>query len=164
MVDPNMETAHQWAEALGRVPVLPRSLEDVADRARLVDAVDWPLVRGGLLIRLTNPEKVERLREVGRLSMQFLSDVEDETLRVNVILRLWSGCLIAAKTIAVETRSGPNTPELRQVAFSQFIDRIAETDLIFRAGVEAAPAFKRLRNDPYSLEGVPDDSPVRIYA
>ncbi len=30
--------------------------------------------------------------------------------RLNLVLRLWSGCLSAAKTIAHETRRGENTP------------------------------------------------------
>ncbi|HEX5904706.1 MAG TPA: hypothetical protein VFY50_01520 [Candidatus Nitrosocosmicus sp.] len=45
--------------------------------------------------------------------------------------------------------------------FSKKIDIISKTDPIYRAGVEAAPAFKRLRNQPYSFEGVLETSPVK---
>jgi hypothetical protein len=80
--------------------------------------------------------------------------------RASIALRLWAGCLDAAKTIALETRDGPNSPELRAAAFAQ-IDSVAETDPIYGAGVEAAPAFKVLRRQSYSFDGVPAGSRVR---
>jgi hypothetical protein len=92
-----------------------------------------------------------------------MPDVPGALDRVNVALRLWSGCLSAAKTIALETRSGPNTPAMRANAFAS-LDALAHGDPIFAAGMEAAPAFKKLRDQPYSLDGVPKDSPVRRYA
>jgi hypothetical protein len=41
------------------------------------------------------------------------------------------------------------------------IDNLAADDALFCAGVEAAPAFKTNRQQSYSLDGVPDISPVR---
>lgn len=35
---------------------------------------------------------------------------------------------------------------------------------MYDADVEAAPAFKKHRGEPYSLEGVPASSPVRNFA
>lgn len=40
-------------------------------------------------------------------------DVPDDFARVAMALRLWAGCLLAAKTITFDTRSGPNTLEMR---------------------------------------------------
>jgi hypothetical protein len=89
-----------------------------------------------------------------------MADVDDAIERLNLALRLWAGCIWAAKTIAHKTLSGPNTPDMRRDAFLQ-IDAYAENDEIFAAGVEAAPVFLEQRGQTYSLDGVPPDSRVR---
>ena len=162
MYDRNMELARRLAEGLGPPPELPSSLQKIESRCQLVSAIDGPLV-----VRSTPEEGMEylgrRIAKIAATAGQHMREVSDPLTCLNIALRLWSGCLSAAKTVAMETRSGPNTPELRQSAFASF-DAIAHNDPIYKAGVEAAPAFKRLRNQPYSLEGVPETSPVRYFA
>jgi hypothetical protein len=63
-----MDTALQWADELGSPPTLPLSLQDVEQRARLVDKINGPLIRGTLLDRLSVEEKAQRLNDVARLS------------------------------------------------------------------------------------------------
>lgn len=92
-----------------------------------------------------------------------MRSIPDEFDRLSVALGLWSGCLSAAKVIALGTRSGPNTPEIRRAAFEGYIDPAAASDNVFRAGVEAAPAFKALRSEAIDLEGVPADFSVRRF-
>lgn len=140
------------------------SLQDAAQRALLVNAVNTPLVQNSLLPTLTVPQKTARLSLIGELSSPFLKDVGETNTRTNLTLRLWSGCLWAAKTIALETLDGPNSANQRLLSFTRDIDPIAQVDPIFRAGVEAAPAFKRLQNQEISLDGVPLTSPVRKLA
>ena len=159
-----METVLRWANALGSVPTLPQSLLDVNRRGELLHAIDGPLAGGVLLHSMTAEDRKNRLEEVSRISREFMPDVEEGGQRLNLTLRLWAGWLMAAKTIALETRSGPNTPTTRRTAFSGVIDKIAQIDPIFQSGVEAAPAFKELRQQPYSLDGVPEDSAVRLRA
>lgn len=156
--DLNMNLAYHLAERLGPPPNLPPSLADVARRAKLINAVDGPPMFAMLKLEDSSANSLVMS------ARQFVPDVQDDTLLLNVVLRLWSGCLAAAKTIAAETRSGPNTPLERSKIFSQSIDPIAQTDPIFRAGVEAAPCFKSLRNQDYSFDGVPDDSAVRRFS
>lgn len=163
MPDVNMALARELAEALGPAPPLPASLEDIAARARFLDSVDGPLVYG------TSPEEcalyiARRLKEIAASSGQYMPDIADAPVRINITLRLWAGCLSAAKTIAAETMDGPNSPETRGLLFSKVIDPTAAMDPIYRAGVEAAPSFKRIRKQEFSLEGVPAESPVRRYA
>ncbi len=86
----------------------------------------------------------------------------NEKYRKSIGLRLWSGCLSAAKVIALETRDGPNPPEMRAESFQE-IDIIADRDSIFCAGVESAPLFKEYNQQCYSFNGVPSTSPVRRY-
>jgi outer membrane murein-binding lipoprotein Lpp len=125
----------------------------------LVHAIDGSLVTGGDLYQVMG-QIATQTRRVEEGSRAFMQDVPDTMVRINIGLRLWSGCLSAAKTIAHETRSGPNTPAMRRQQM-ETIDEIAAADAVYAAGVEAAPAFKRLRNQAYSLDGVPEGSRVR---
>jgi len=165
MNDPNMDTALQWADQLGPPCELPLSLLlSVDKRAILVNVINNNLAPAGdLLNMLSNEEKERRLRVIAGASKEFLPDMVDESARLNLCLRLWSGCLMAAKTIATHTLSGPNVPDSRERIFSYKIDRIAANDPTYLAGVEAAAAFKRLKSEKYSFNGVPRNSPVRRY-
>ena len=107
-------------------------------------------------------DKKKQLMKIGRVSKIYMPDVKDDGVRQNISLRLWSGCLSAAKTIAPQTMAGANTPEQREQAF-RHLDPVAQADAIFCAGVESAPSFKRLLREDFSFEGVPDESPVRKY-
>lgn len=162
VVDPNMDTALEWANELYPSPQLPSSLQDVGPRARLVDSIDTHLINNSLLHTLGNKEKRQRIETVAELARKSIPDVDDKDKRASIALRLWSGCLSAAKTIALETRSGPNTSQTRKQLFLK-IDAIAQRDPVYRAGVEAAPEFKGLRGNPISFDGVPKNSPVRRY-
>jgi DNA-binding MarR family transcriptional regulator len=160
--DPNPETALAWARELGNAPELPASLKDPRRRAKLVDSIDAPLISGSILASLEQGEKQRRLILVAEVAASLMPEVKDTTTKSNIALRLWAGCISAAKMIALETKSGPNTPEIRDRAFT-LIDSIAREDAIYRAGVESAPAFKKLRLQPISLESVPKQSAVRRF-
>ncbi|OPY38189.1 MAG: hypothetical protein A4E35_00611 [Methanoregula sp. PtaU1.Bin051] len=166
MGDPNMETALRWANELGPSPTLPSSLQDVTERSKLVYAINTSNLANSLFAdfhrNLSIVEKAKCQNAIARLSRAYMSDVTDDKVLVNISLRLWSGCLSAAKTIAFQTMDGPNTPEKRELIFTQ-IEFNAQEDPIYRAGVEAAPTFKRLLKEGYSFEGVSKNSVVRRY-
>jgi len=149
--DANPYTALEWASELGLPPSLPLTLEDVAARAALVDSID-PLIANVAdgLQGQGQSEKSALLERLASLTKEVILDVSDDQIRVNISLRLWSGC------------SGPNSPEDRNLLFRRVIDPRARTDPIYRAGVDAAPAFKDRRAQPWSFEGVPADSPIRV--
>ena len=52
--------------------------------------------------------------------------------------------------------------EYRQSLFN-LIDLLSKTDLIYGSGVEAAPAYKKVVKEYYSLNGVPSNSIIRKY-
>jgi hypothetical protein len=83
--------------------------------------------------------------------------------QIAISLLLWTGCMEAAKTTALDTRSAPNSTEGRAAVFSH-IDTRAAADALYCAGVESAPAFKHAGQNKISFHGVPEDSPVRRYA
>lgn len=160
-----MVTALRWADELGPSSPLPLSLEEVSQRAKLVneinrvDFVDTLFADrdGSVDIK----QKGKELSKLSRRSKKYMPDVKSPELRKNISLRLWSGCLAAAKTVALGTRAGPNTPEIRALATQNMIDPQSQTDPIFRAGVEAGICFKRFLKEPFSLEGIPDGSSIR---
>lgn len=167
VVDPNMDTALQWANELAPPPDLPASLEPVTQRAKLVGEINTKAFADALFAdfsgNLNAEDKRKQLEEIDRVSEKYMPDVKGDEVRQNISLRLWSGCLSAAKTIAPQTMAGANTPEQRERAFRHLIDPLAQADAIFCAGVESAPSFKRLLGEDFSFESVPEDSAVRRY-
>jgi hypothetical protein len=175
MSDPNMITAYSWAAGLFQ-QVLPLSLVDIEKRAKLVNEINTPLVRtkngqDKMLIDLEATEKDRRLNEVAQLSIPYLIEQIDDALRKNILLRLWTGCMDAAKAIRFTSVAGIRNGEViqapimtgyRQSLFN-LIDLLSKTDLIYGSGVEAAPAYKKVVKEYYSLSGVPSNSIVRNY-
>ena len=124
-------------------------------------AVDTPLVyKEVILERLTAQEKSLRMNKVTTTAAAYMQEIGDANVILNIVLRLYSGCLSAAKVIALLTNDGPNTPE-RRAEQAVTVDFIAQSDTIYNAGAEAAPSFKRLRREPFSLIGIPENSVIR---
>jgi hypothetical protein len=180
MSDSNMITAYSWAAGLVQQD-LPSSLIDVEKRAKLVNEINVPLVRGKnnnnsltsdmMLKDLDDNEKNLRLDDMAQISMSYLTEQLDDKIRKNTVLRLWVGCIDAVKAIRFSSVAGikdgivveaPITIANRQSLFT-LIDLLSKTDLIYKAGVEAAPAYKKLVNQHYSFNGVPSNSVVRKY-
>jgi hypothetical protein len=174
-----MLTAYSWAAGLFQQQ-LPSSLKDIEKR-KLVNEINGPLVKGNnslvadkmLLIDLDNSEKDLRLDDIAQISMAFLTEQMDDKVRKNILLRLWTGCIEAAKAIRFNYVAGikdgivveaPITHEYRQAIFTSLIDLQSRIDLIYGAGVEAAPAYKKLLKQYYSFSGIPSNSIIRRYS
>ncbi|MGH2713857.1 MAG: hypothetical protein ACRDM7_08235 [Thermoleophilaceae bacterium] len=166
-MDPNMRIAMFLGHALTLSPLeLPSALQLIDGRAEFIVRIDDGLLvdgEGGLLVDRAGVPQWEamgkRLPQIADVAAPTMPGV-DPLSQVSTALRLWAGCLDAAKAVANETRSGPNTEATRAQAF-QHIDAQAASDALYCAGVEAAPAFRQRRGHPYYLDGVPNDSPVR---
>jgi hypothetical protein len=76
-------------------------------------------------------------------------------------LRVWSGCMSAAKCIALGTRNGRNWPWWRRRQ-ARRLGELCQRDTQFARGVLAAVAFKVGRNEAWSFFGVPRDSLIRV--
>lgn len=174
--DPNMDTAYLWGCELFQPLELPQSLEDVHNRAKLVSdfhscmcmEIKEDKAQGlepQLFIQFDKIKKSRFLKCIDKVSKPYFRENTTRKKRINISLRLWSGCLAAAKNIAGGTRSGQNNATTRSIAFSR-IDVWSKIDSVYRSGVESAPVWKRLvdQGDDISFDGVPTDSPVRRYA
>jgi len=172
MPDANMQWAFLFAQGLVKAPpALPASLGPIAKRAEVVNHIDGPLVVNLFCLDLQLSQQIlgvilisrtaERIRDLALRTAECIDDVQDPLLRINIALRLWSGCLMGAKTIADQTNDGLVTPQHRQSSVEKIIAPLSESDAVCGKGVEAAPAFKRLRNQHYFLTGVPAGSLLR---
>jgi hypothetical protein len=163
--DPNMRLARHFAENLGERPEYPASLKamSVETRAEMLNRIDGPLIEfwpssEDALFKLF-AQIAKQLAKIAELTKNYLPEVPDPLVRINIVLRLWAGCLDTAKAIDLKTRSGQNTPRSRSEG-SRYIDQVASIDPIYEAGVEAALAFKKRRGDSISFEGVPPGTRV----
>lgn len=157
MADANIFLGYEFGRALSRgVDALPDGLTEPSGVARFVDEVDKPLfVDGnGTWDWLKAGEYLQRMADAARRVFPGIPDPAP----LGIALRLWAGCIWAAKVI---DRPEISTTE-RHHYFAEDIDPRARADRVFRAGEEAAAALNSLRGSPKpSLDGVPKDSPVR---
>ena len=137
--DKNMVVALIWGHEFSGTARLPSRLRDVSRRLALVEEVN-DLFKGGKdLVAYSPDQKAAFVEDVGQRATKHLT-LRGPKRRAGISLRLWSGCLWAAKTIATETRSGQNDAPMRfQVCFE--LDLLSERDSVFRAGVETAVPF-----------------------
>ena len=114
-----------------------------------------------MLIDLDSKEKDRRLDDIAQNSLTYLTEQMDNKLRKNILLRLWTGCIEAAKAIRFSYVAGirdgivieaPITHEYRQALSTSLIDLLSKVDLVYAAGVEAAPVYKKLVKEYYHLQ------------
>jgi hypothetical protein len=102
------------------------------------------------------------LNDIAEKSKSYILNGDNNNILINIAFRLWAGYIEATKSIAFETRDGATTPLIRETSFFQ-IDLFSKFDLIYCAGVEVAPSFKKLHDEYYSFKGVPANCAVRKY-
>jgi hypothetical protein len=155
-----MSMALEIANEIGAPPKLPASLVGLADRVRAMEAIE-----ARVLGRVDHSSLARWRGSLSEAAGEMAADpnsvagIADAGERKSILLRLWSGCMDAAKTIALETRAGPNS-ERDRTERAPVLDERSKHDPIYAAGVVAAPSFKAGRKERYSLKGVPPHSLV----
>ena len=111
-VRPNMITAYSWTAGLFQQE-LPLSLADIEKRAKLVNEINGSLVTGKIhltdnkmLEDLDNDEKQQCLNVIVQISMPYVTEQFDNKVRKNILFRLWTGCMDAAKAIGFSYVAG----------------------------------------------------------
>lgn len=167
--DPNMSIAYEWSKLLGNIDSIPESLNDVIKRAKYMDFVDKNMTASSKLWEFNKQQIESFLTNMDKESSPWIYDVADCKQRINITLRLWAGCLDAAKYLRdkyVNIRSDGTTseetitPEMRKKAFKETINPRASLDPIYYTGVEAAPVVRKIREQAIFTDGIPSDSPV----
>lgn len=172
MPDTNMNTIYNWARQLCDVSELNITMDDRNEVTNLIVEInnilgkyienDKKSNRTGLFEHFSKNTKNDILNHVDDLFKQYKFTFKSKEHGQSFGLRLWSGCISAAKSIAPETMNGQNTHKLRSNLF-RTLDRIANKDPIFKFGIECAPLFKKHHQQYYSFDGVPLASSVRNY-
>ena len=117
---------------------------------------DLPVQCMALLARLSGNAELQRL------TAWFLNDVPDYPSRLGLSLRLYTGYLSAAKTIAWGVTGGKHTAVTRAASIAA-IEAIARNDLVFKAGVEMAPQYKwRVLGEGIYSDGIPAGSVLLV--
>jgi hypothetical protein len=161
-VDPFQQLYLSVATDLCPTPLdaLPPGFEDVSARAALIHDADPPVIEyqsGEDAFRASLLTALAHMGAVAARAFPHLAPTE----RSNVLIRLWCGGIAAAKAVRfVAAGDETITPADRTRMCVETIDPMCG-DLIYKAGVQAGLALKRLRNEPYSLDGVPEGSPLR---
>jgi hypothetical protein len=133
-----------------------------------------------ILLDPNEKDRFIRILEEDKDTIQsILNDVWNDTERGNIALRLWTGCLCAAKECRCTSvsehnpdgtikRESPYTPEMRNESFEKIMITSSK-DPIYEAGVEAAPVWELIENAASDkkmyLDGIPNlnGSPVTKY-
>jgi len=179
-IDPTMAIVYELAKTLGTVHVFPQPLQQLSARAILVNHLDttvvantplWIIDQAGQFLFVNDLSTF--LDSTASESGDYISDISDINVRVNIALRLWVGCIEAAKMIRFTSVIGAKDYSTVNVTYEKYlspddrfmesirVDSIASQDWIYLAGAEAAPEFKKLRKEHYTFAGVSQNSPVR---
>ena len=178
-IDPTMAIVYELAKTIGTVPQFPQPLQQLSARAILVNHLDTTVVANTPLWNQAGQLFLNNLSyfldSTANESGDYLSDISDINIRVNIALRLWVGCIEAAKMIRLTSVIGSKDYSSLNVTYEKYlspddrslesihIDSIASQDWIYLAGAETAPEFKKLRKEHYTFAGVSQNSPVRKY-
>jgi hypothetical protein len=183
--DLTMTILYQWAKECGDIPQLPFLKLGCMDRCSIVQFVNRQLLNvRAINIHfpkiLLNPGEKQRfirtLEEDEDTIQVILNDKLGDRERKTIALRLWTGCLCAAKECRRTSVSDYNpdgttrresnyTPGMRAESFDKIMCTVYE-DPIYKAGVEVAPVWELIENAApgknMHLDGIPNlyDSPV----
>jgi hypothetical protein len=188
--DLTMNILYQWAKELGgNESQMPETLIiDCMNRCHLVQFVNEQLFKTRTTnihfpkILLHSDERqgfVMILEEDIGTIQRILTKLQNKKERGNIALRLWTGCICAAKecrrtSVAEHNPDGTTkreilyTPERRNESFKKIMITCSD-DPIYEAGVEAAPVWELVlnagNNKKMYLDGVSNlnSSPVTRY-
>jgi hypothetical protein len=177
--DLTMTILYQWAKDCGNIPQLPKSLSlNCMSRCHIVQLVNQDL----LDVRTTNihfpkvlmdpgeKERFVRLLQQDNTIQSILDDTNSDMERMNIALRLWTGCLCVTKECRLSSaaehnpegtikRETPYTSVMRAESFEKIMRTVYE-DPVYEAGVEVAPVWELIVNaEPNKkmyLDGIPN--------
>jgi hypothetical protein len=187
--DLTLAILYQWAKEYDDIPKLPEFLRrDCLKRCQIVQFVNHQLLR----LRKANlhfprilldPDEKERFIGIVEENKNAIHDALggffSNSERGNIALRLWTGCLCAAKecrrTCVTEhepdgtaMRESPYSSDIRAESFNKIMITSRE-DPIYQAGVEIAPVWELIENagpdKKMYLDGIPElnQSPITKY-
>src|SRR5438128_1294791 len=136
-MDSNMKTALEWARCYGPIPYgwLESTINNPEHVATMVLAFNDKFIQGNTLASLNTKQKKQSIQNMLIIARCYIYDREwrrngSYAVLACILLRLWSGCICGAKTIALGTRDGPNTQRIRSRQMKK-IKRMGKNDHIY---------------------------------
>jgi hypothetical protein len=175
MNDYNMLVAYEHANTLGPPPRLATELKDPTIRAQFLDFVDNKIIKGEPIFDTLEDKRIIRdnfLTDIAKKTEPLLKSIIEPLARINLTLRLWVGCIEAAKVIReteMDVKDGNAyerriSPEDREKYCAEIITPKSLADPIYLAGVEAAPIFRKVtRHQELYSDGLTDDCVLMKY-
>jgi hypothetical protein len=175
MNDYNMLVAYEHANTLGPPPRLATELKDPAVRAQFIDFVDNKIIQGTSIFDILEDKKIIResfLTDVAKKTEPWLKSISDPLARISLTLRLWVGCIEAAKVIReseMDVKDGriyekKISPTDREKYCTEIITPKSQADPIYLAGVQTAPILrKEIRFQKIWSEGLKEDCVLMEY-
>jgi hypothetical protein len=187
--DLSMAILYQWAKEYDDTPKLPELLRrDCLKRCQIVQFVNHQILRlrkANLHFPRILLDPYEKGRFIGIVEEnknalhEALGGFSSNSERGNIALRLWTGCLCAAKecrgTCATDheldgtvKRESPYSSDIRAESFNKIMITSRE-DPIYQAGVEIAPVWELIENagpdKKMYLDGISElnQSPITKY-
>ena len=102
MNDYNMLIAYDHANTLGPPPRLATELKDPSIRAHFLHFVDTNIIKGEPIFDILEDKRIIRdsfLTDIANKTEPLLKSIIEPIARINLTLRLWVGCIEAAKII-----------------------------------------------------------------
>jgi hypothetical protein len=137
-IDPTMAIIYELAKSLGTVPILPQSLQQLSARAIFVNHLDTTVI-ANIPLWMSNQARqfslyVNKLStfldRAASESCYYITDISDVKTRVNTALRLWVGCIEAAKMIRLTSVIGWKDYSFGKVTYQKYLtpdDRYRES-------------------------------------
>ena len=175
MNDYNMLIAYDHANTLGPPPRLATESKDPSIRAQFLHFVDTSIIKGEPIFDILQDKRIIRdnfLTDISKKTEPLLKSIIEPIARINLTLRLWVGCIEAAKVIRdteMDFKDGSFyerkiSPEDREKYCAEIITPKSLADPIYLAGVEGAPIFRKvIRNQEICSDGLTDDCVLMKY-
>lgn len=181
----NTAIAYELSLLLATVKItyFPRKIINLSKRAKLIDYIDTTIMSNVRLWDYYNKPIdldvfLSRLANESTINSCFYDQRHKITKpnRVSLALRLWCGCIDAAKMIRLTSALAARNysswkitcertiSSVERKRDSLHIDILSQKDPIYCAGAEASSALKSLRKQYYSFDGVSRESVVRRYS
>ena len=175
MNDYNMLIAYDHANTLGPPPRLATELKNPSIRAHFLHFVDTNIIKGDPIFDILEDKRIIRdsfLTDIANKTEPLLKSIIEPIARINLTLRLWVGCIEAAKIIRETEMDFKDenvyekkiTPEDREKYCAEIVTPKSLADPIYLAGAEGAPIFRKvIRHQEICSDGLTDDCVLMKY-
>jgi hypothetical protein len=141
---------------------LPPSIEkDIDARATLLRRINSDLDFSHFTENIKKSEYFSKLVKTARSLIPDFSGTDTQI--VGLILRLWAGCISAAKILSDKDATGNMLDAKFRSDASKVIDAYANQDGVYLAGVQSASTYRAIEKEQCIFDGISEESHIRFH-